>query len=304
MGSLKVWRADGTLLNSMVVGAKAADAIAPSRITDVTFSPDGQRIAVAQSDGVVTLWQPTSDSAQQHITAHSDWVTAVDFSADGRQLATASRDGRIKLWSAEDGQFITTLAGHRGWVNALSWSPNGQQLASGGEDQRLKLWNVAQGQLAWEVDGHDGESVSAVDFSPDGAWLVSGGGDRTVKRWALAAKAPEILGTHGQPVTAVAFSPDGKSVASAGSDRTVQLWPLEDTHAQSSVARSTMSLEGHGGSVLDLAWRPDGERSHLPVLTKPSDCGKCPHRAAIYAGAIWRAAQPGWKNTGRNRLAR
>lgn len=252
-GTLKIWRADGTLIKSVVV-SQSSDPNLNSRLLAVAFSPNSQQIAVAQSNGEVTIWSQPADALQRKIAAHSDWVTALAFSPNGKTLATASRDGQVKLWQAANGKLRSTLSLHSGWVNAISWSPDSQQLASGGEDQQIGLWDVESGQLIWTVVGHS-ERVTSLDVSPDGDWLLSGGGDRTIKRWPLPASTqspePQILGEHDDQITAVAFSPTGESVISTGADRQVRLWQGEGN-------APIASWKGHGGSVLSATWSPDG----------------------------------------------
>lgn len=252
-GTLKVWRTDGALLNSVVIDPVAApqpvDGEAHSRVLDVAFSPDSQSVAVAQSNGNVTLWSVAADAPQQTLVAHADWVTAVAFSPNGQRLATASRDSTIKLWNLRNGQLVKTLTGHDGWVNDIAWRADGLQLASAGEDQQIKLWDVSRGQSVWTVTGHD-HRVNTVAFSADGQWLASGGADFSLKLWHLTDRQAHLLGDHDAPINAVAFSPDDRTLLAVGDDGAVTLWPV--------AAGAPRHFWGHGGTVLSAAWQPDG----------------------------------------------
>ncbi|MFK8183956.1 MAG: caspase family protein [Phormidesmis sp.] len=260
--TLKIWQADGTLLQSINT--------APTSSTygkGIALSPNGEWIAIAHTEGQVTLWNLTDTAPQKIIEAHSDLVTTVAFNPDGKTLATAGRDGAIKLWNITNGTLIRTLSGHDGWANAVSWSPDGQQLASGGEDKKLKVWEVASGQMLWEEATHQ-ERVASVDWSRTGEWIAVGEGDRTVKLWrATVLQARDrtalTLGEHDTgegadsivQVNSVRFSPDSQHLLSTGEDGTLRVWHIEN-ETQIAIFKGHNSRQG--GNVLDADWHPDG----------------------------------------------
>ena len=59
------------------------------KVTAVSFSPDGQRLATASQDKTARLWDVSSGKELQRLS-HDGFVTAVSFSPDGQRLATAS----------------------------------------------------------------------------------------------------------------------------------------------------------------------------------------------------------------------
>ena len=72
-----------------------------SGVLSVSFSPDGQSLATASSDGTARLWSLDGELVQE-FTGHQDWVRSVSFSPDGQSLATASDDGTARLWAVKD----------------------------------------------------------------------------------------------------------------------------------------------------------------------------------------------------------
>jgi chemotaxis protein histidine kinase CheA len=69
-------------------------------VASISFSPDGQRLAIARRDGIIELWnhleQQLSPLAQQQ--AHQGAATSISFSHDGQHLITAGQDGMVRLW--------------------------------------------------------------------------------------------------------------------------------------------------------------------------------------------------------------
>ncbi len=62
------------------------------------FSPDGELLASASTDGTVKLWAAASGGELATLTGHTDSVNCCAFSPDGKELATASGDKSVKLW--------------------------------------------------------------------------------------------------------------------------------------------------------------------------------------------------------------
>src|SRR5262249_46225220 len=107
----------------------------------LSYSPDGQKLAVAGIAGV-QVWDVPSWTQQYDLTGHADWVRAVAWSPDGARLASGSRDQTIKIWDSASGALLSTLQGHADTVNALAWSPDGSLLASGSDDRDIRLWTA------------------------------------------------------------------------------------------------------------------------------------------------------------------
>ncbi len=70
-------------------------------VRDVTFSPDGARMASALRDKLVIIWNADPEASTQPLatlSGHSEGLNEVAWSPDGRLLASGSDDGTVVLW--------------------------------------------------------------------------------------------------------------------------------------------------------------------------------------------------------------
>jgi WD40 repeat protein len=260
--TVRVWDAD---TGQEVHTLRHTDAV-----NSVAFSPDGRRLATAGDDRMVKVWDTKNGQEVRTLKGHTHAVRGVAFSPDGR-LATAGDDQMVKVWDPENGQELFALQGHTDWVRGVAFSPDGKRLASAGEDRMVKVWDAGAGQEVITLRGHI-TWVRGVAFSPDGKRLASAGGGRDdpdrplpgeVKLWdPKSGQDVRTLKGHTFRVWGVAFSPDGKRLASAGGDHDEKDRPLpgEVNVWDAKTGRELLSLAGHNGSVLGVAFSPDGRR--------------------------------------------
>lgn len=219
-------------------------------VSEVHYSPDDTRLAVASSIGI-WLYDTATYQEIALIAGHTDPVSSVAFSPDGQTLATGGREPTIRLWDAVTGEPKRTL-GHADWVTSVVYSPDERTLASGDADGTVRLWDAVTGEHKLTL-GHTG-GVASVAYSPDGRTLASSGGweDGAIRLWdAVTGEHKLTLTGHTEGVWSIAFSPDGRKLASASLDETVRLW---DTVT----GEHKLTLTGHTGGVLSVAFSPDG----------------------------------------------
>ncbi len=76
-------------------------------VNDISFSPDSQMIAFANSDGTVRLWDIATGRKTLTIRGHKDKVDTVRFSPDGETVVSQGYDG-LKFWDISTGREIET----------------------------------------------------------------------------------------------------------------------------------------------------------------------------------------------------
>lgn len=118
----------------------------PGWVTALALSKDGNRLATALSNGLVTLRRTTSCRVQTvalRLDYHSQAVRAVVFSPDGRFLFSAGDDRQIVKWDVESGLPLEVFQGHQGPINSLAVTRDGALLASAGNDKVVRIWKLA-----------------------------------------------------------------------------------------------------------------------------------------------------------------
>jgi WD40 repeat protein len=225
-------------------------------VLSVSFSPDGQILAVASYDRTVKLYSSDTLQLVNTFKGHNLAVDSVSFSDNGRLLATGGRDGIAKLWDVGVPQEPGFSA--RGVPLDIVFSPDGCCLATAEFHQSaVKLWDVTTRKELRSFEGHKG-GANAMAFSPNGQRLVTGSAEEgAVKLWDVAT-GQEILTFKGHTggIQQVAFSPDGRHLASGSADNTVKLW---DVATGQEIATFIIPVNGLLELGLSVMFSPGGQ---------------------------------------------
>ncbi|EXA31288.1 hypothetical protein FOVG_17412 [Fusarium oxysporum f. sp. pisi HDV247] len=224
-----------------------------SRVTSVTFSPDGQRLASASEDMTVKIWDAVTGHCLQTLEGHNGFVNSVALSGDATRLASGSSDGTIKIWDAMTGQCVRTLESQGGLVWSVALPGDATQVASGSKDDTVKIWDTATGQCLRTLEAYD-SSVSSVALSGYATWVASGSWNDTVKIWdAATGEYLRTLKGHYLAVRSVTFSDDATWLASGSSDKTIKIW-------DPATGGCLRTLKGHNGFIDSVAFSDDATR--------------------------------------------
>jgi len=137
-------RCDHSLV--MIDGARVVELPTGNyRLSRISFSADGSRIAAGMGDRTVLVWDTSSGRVLRVLRGHSDLVLDVAFSPDGTKLASASYDKTIRVWDLASERH-RVLRGHALAVNRVLWR-DPVHLVSASRDGTLRLWDVPATEL-------------------------------------------------------------------------------------------------------------------------------------------------------------
>ncbi len=217
------------------------------------FSRDGNRLAWADGNGGVTIWDISSD--EKLITLFGDGPPLISFAfnQDGRRLAGGGPEGVGYIWNTATGEMVRSFR-YRGYaLMELIYRSSGQLLSidAGG-------WIVG-----WEETPGDSicasirqnEIIRDAEISQDGRLGAFAYWDGTVRiapgeHPCFHSSVYDLRG-HAGNVTGVAFNPGTTLVASSGFDGTIRLWDL-------STGQERMKLTGYKLAVTGVDFSPDG----------------------------------------------
>ncbi len=238
-------------------------------INRLAFSPNGKELAVAGSEGYLTLWDTTTSRQLARLEGTQGLIRALAFSPDGAFLAGGGADdctgtdlGNLLLWHVASGRPRASLHGHRAPIWSLAFMPDGKSLISSGgfvnHPGEVLRWDLSTLKPTLLQTGHP-NSVSAVAVSPEGK-LIGFGTWNGVSVWDISSNtfANNLLTkpVHSDWVVDLAFSPDGKRLVSASGNY--------DDSSQPGQAKLWRAADGellqrHEGSTYSAAFAPNGQ---------------------------------------------
>ncbi len=228
------------------------------RISNIVYSPDGQRIATGSVDGTTRLWEPATGREVTVLRGQGDYRFST-FSPDSKRLVGVEHGGSIRLWDVDAGWEIAVLveASFFGELQHCrpSFSPDGKRVAVGVKEH-VVVCDTATGRHIASLGPHE-LGVFALSFSPDGKRLASHGHtERVIHLWdAETGSEVAVLRGHTGAVNGLVFSPDGSRLASGSqhADNAARLWDAAS-------GRPLAVLAGHRNSIETFAFSPDGTR--------------------------------------------
>ena len=136
-------------------------------LTDVAFSPDGERLAVSSipafgSPGFVSIWKLSRQRGIHQVRGLSTTPQKVIFSPDNRYVAALAMDSRIAVWELKTDRLLHIFDAPKSeWTDnaAISFSPDGKELAYSSAvlagDAIAKVWDVSSGKElhSWKYAG-------------------------------------------------------------------------------------------------------------------------------------------------------
>ena len=226
-------------------------------VWNVTFSPDGKKMATGCADGFARIYEVPGGKLLAVTATQERNIWRVKFSPDGKLLATASgatKSTSEKIWDAETGAEILSLVGHTARVRGIDFSPDGKLIATGSRDGTVIIWDAGSGKelkkFTFEEKGAPA-GINDLQFTPDGKTLIAAT-DYGVKMWEVSSGKIFSNLTEITSASSVAVSPDGNLFASGGQYSTIYIYDAGTGKLFSKIA-------GHEAAINQISFSPDGK---------------------------------------------
>ena len=203
------------------------DAAGPA--LSLAFAPDVERLAVAQADGSVRVWEVGSGEEIARFRAPgfdpSSWVA---FGPEGNRLLAWTAERRLVAWDVRSGEPMPALPELPEPLQAAAISPGGSLVAVVEADRSLSVWDLGGQRLLTRHDLPAGEFTQLAVSEP-AASVAFALADGTIRlhNWDLGEEAelrmPERVG-----VRRLLFAHRGPGLTVLGDDDRVWLFRVPE----------------------------------------------------------------------------
>ena len=227
-----------------------------SDFAELVYSPNGVKIAAANTDGLIEVYDPTSGMETMFIALlrHYDWYHPIAISTNGNLIAgTMSVDSNppyqldVRVWDLSTQEVRHTIPVSRlnPPVTSIDFSPNDRYLAFstwGDADSsgppHVIIWDLVLKQRIFDFKGPD-----TFVFGPDGTTMAIGSRLINCKGNTLKEFDSGIVS---------AFSPDGRLVVTTESNRANAI-----TAWDAATGDPLLMLEGYPDFITNVSFSPD-----------------------------------------------
>lgn len=212
----------------------------PGEMVSVSFSPDGQTLAVGGVDVLegqiqhATIWTFLVGSWEPLVKFPEYLnIAAMAYSPRGRILVGGGSSRNVQVWRTSDGAPVYTL-NHAHQVSKAAISPDGSTVATATCETVLIdecaqgavwLWDLETGRLRRKLIEFS-DTVESLAFLADGSALVAASRDGLLRFYDTASYHTLFEFNAPGGVNALALAPDGGLLASANVRGEVYLWKI------------------------------------------------------------------------------
>jgi hypothetical protein len=223
----------------------------------IAWSPDGTRLASADSAQSVTIWETATGAPLAHLDGYIAQMTCVAWSPDGNKIAAGSQDGTLSIWNAANYQPVaTSIYTGTAFIANLAWSPDGTQLA-GVAPSGLYIWDATSGEMV-NMIAATGLPALRVVWSADGLYLITPG----PRLWDITTgeeHGSSLLPCSDGSDTISAIAPGGSGIAEAGSAASgVSACIIHTSNAYTETDWIGLEMNPYAEALSALVWNPDG----------------------------------------------
>jgi mono/diheme cytochrome c family protein len=261
------------------------------RINAVSFSPNGERLAVAGGSpgrfGEIQVWNHKREDLVTSVPVTFDTVYGVSWSPNGKAIAFGCIDNTVRAIDPATGRQTLQMGTHTDWVLGTVFSQDGEHVASVSRDMSVRLTEVPTQRFIDNVTsitpGALKGGLMSVDRRPTKDKkmqvvpkdtpgvpprvydeLVVAGADGAPRLYKMHREAIRQIGDDANKireyeklpgrVSGLAFNADGKFFAAASS-----LDGKGEVRVYETDTGKKVVCEGVTGPAYAVAWHPDGK---------------------------------------------
>ena len=201
-----------------------------SIIWELSWNANGTRMAGANSDGNVYIWDQNGNLLRE-LSGHTGSVNSVSWNPnDNNILASAgSGEGLIIVWNSETGQLIRILDMTEfsdNWsqgIFELRWNPSGTRIIAAGFDV-FQVWETSNWTAVTDtITG----SLYAIEWNVDGSFVLAAGIYDVFQVSFQPLVFTDEVDPSWYPVNALSWHPDEQTFAAIGRTRsTLTHWSI------------------------------------------------------------------------------
>lgn len=210
----------------------------PGEVDSVSFSPDGQMLAVGGVDeprgqvAMAAIWTYSVGSWEPSIK-YSEFVNVATmaYSPQGDVLVGGGASRNVQVWRTNTGSSVFTL-NHTHQVAKVAISPDGFTVATGTcidvknyecVDGGIWLWDLPTGKLIKKLNGFP-NIVENLAFSADGSLLIAGSRDGTLRFYNTSNYEITFANSVSGGLGAMALSPNSGILVTGTLSGDVSFW--------------------------------------------------------------------------------
>lgn len=220
-------------------GAELWRAYAKMEVERVGWSADGNYVAAASEDRVVTVFNAMTGEVFK-VLKHTDGIDGLTWSHKGSLLATGEEGaqqgvgppkGVVRIFDMSIGKEIKVLE-FGSTVNELFFSSDDQYLLAVGHGF-VKIYKVSDWSLVQTLKMEYYVTFTSGVFSPDDNYVVAVGSSREVRGniflwdWK-SGKLLKHFNHTGKKIESISWHPNGRYIAHAGHDPYIYVYRVEE----------------------------------------------------------------------------
>jgi len=210
-----------------LVSAGAQELEQSSLAYVVKYSSDSRWIAGGRKDGVLSVWDASTNKLQSSWETGHGEINGLSISRDGNLIATGGDDGAIRVWDRRTKRLKSEILGaHPNQCWNVIFTAADKRLISCGNEVFVRIWDVQTKRCVLELDTKS-RFVHAIALSPDERLMAIACDDGRASVWdVLQGKQLHNLRVSDDRVNGVAFNKSGTILGTASADGRVTHWSL------------------------------------------------------------------------------